>query len=99
MFKGSNAARAKQLAAKRKKPKFALGQVVEDPYGDIGAIDAAFADLQSAEEAGIVDDADAWLKGLEKKPKTPRTGVWYSIVFGDGAGLCGELDLRPARKK
>src|SRR5690349_13690187 len=97
MFKGPNAARAKALAAKKRKPKFALGQVVQDPWGEIGAIDAIYADLSSAEDAGVIDDAKKWLAGLEKRPKTAATGVWYSVVQGEGAGLFGELDLRGVR--
>lgn len=38
-FKGSNAARAKQLAAKKKKPKFALGQISGDGAGLFGELD------------------------------------------------------------
>lgn len=95
-FIGSDAARARALARKPRKPKFALGEVVIDRYGDIAAIDAIFADLQAVEDAGLVDDAAGWRAAQEKKPSTPNTGIWYSLVFGHGAGVGGEQDLKKA---
>jgi hypothetical protein len=95
-FVGSDAARAKALSRKPRAPKFALGAVVMDVYGDIAAIDGIYADLRAAEDAGIVEDAAAWLAEQEKKPKTPVTGIWYTLVFGHGAGLAGEKDLKLA---
>ena len=95
-FIGSDAARARALARKPRKPKFALGQVVIDPHGDIAAIDAIYADLQAVEDAGLVDDAQQWRAQLEKKPKTPSGGIWYSLVYGYGAGIGGESDLKKA---
>ncbi len=92
-LKGTDAKRARALAASVKKPKFALGQLVRDPHGEIGAIDAAYADLAAAEDAGVIDDAKDFLSAQEIRPKTPRTGVWYSLVLGHGSVLCGELDL------
>lgn len=95
-FKGSDASRARALARKPKRPKFALGQVVIDPYGDIAAIDAIYADLQAAEDAGVIDDAREWVRAQDKRPRTPASGIWYSLVFGHGAGLGGERDLKIA---
>ncbi len=62
-FIGSDASRARKLAARPRKPKFALGEVVIDPHGDIGAIDAIYADLLAVEEAGVIDDVKDWLVG------------------------------------
>lgn len=93
-FKGTDAARARALARKIKRPKFGLGQVVIDVHGDVAAIDAIYADLRAAEDAGVIDSA--WLRTQQKRPRTPKTGIWYSLVFGHGAGLAGELDLRRA---
>lgn len=95
-FKGLDASRARALAKKPKRPKFALGQVVIDPYGDIAAIDAIYADLQAAEDAGVIDDVKAWLREQDKRPRTKPNEVWYSVVFGHGAGLGGERDLKIA---
>lgn len=91
-FKGSDAARARALARKIKRPKFALGQVVID----LAAIDAIYADLQAAEDAGVIDDAKAWLRVQQKRPRTKANEVWYSLVFGHGAGLGGQRDLKIA---
>src|SRR5436190_14227302 len=96
-FKGSDAGRARALARKPRRPKFALGQVVVDSYGDVAAIDAIYADIQAAEDAGVITDAREWLAAQEKRPRTPRSGIWYSLVFGHGTGLAGELDLVRAK--
>ena len=95
-FRGSDAGRARSLARRPRKPKFALGDVVIDVYGDIAAIDAVYADMQAVEDAGVIDDANRWLAAQEKRPKTPKSGIWYSLVFGHGAGVAGERDLRRA---
>ena len=90
----SNAVRVRQLSKRPVKPRFALGAKVKEPDGGIGAIDAAYADLEAAIEAGVVDDD--WYGGLDERPRTPKTGVWYSVVLPDGAVLVGELDLTKA---
>lgn len=95
-FVGSDASRARALARKPRKPKFALGDVVIDPHGDIAAIDAIFADMAAVEDAGLVDDAAEWRAAQEKRPKTPTSGIWYSLVYGHGAGIGGERDLKLA---
>jgi hypothetical protein len=95
-FLGSDAARARTLARKPRKPKFALGDVVVDVYGDIAAIDAIYADLQAVEDAGVLNNAAEWLATQQKRPKTPKHGIWYSLVFGHGAGVGGERDLKKA---
>jgi len=96
VFTGSDAARARALSRKPRKPKFALGEVVIDPYGDIAAIDGIFADLRAVEDAGLIDDAADWRAEQDKRPKTPASGIWYSLVFGHGAGIGGERDLKKA---
>lgn len=95
-FVGSDAARAKALSRKPRTPKFAIGVVVMDAYGDIAAVEGIFADLRAVEDAGIVEDAAAWLAKQEKKPKTATNGTWYTLVYGHGAGLAGEKDLKLA---
>lgn len=90
----SNSARVRQLSKKPVKPRFALGARVKEPDGGIGAIDAAFADLDAAIDAGVIDGE--WYDALETRPRTPKTGVWYSVVLDDGAVVAGELDLTKA---
>ena len=96
-FLGGDAPRARALARSPLRPKFALGTVVVDPHGDIGAIDSIYADLRAVEDAGQIGNAAAWRRELEIRPKTPVTGIWYGLVYGHGAGVVGELDLRRAR--
>ena len=79
-----------------RRPKFALGEVVIDASGDIGAIDSIYADLQAVENAGVIGDVASWRRGLDIRPKTPVGGIWYGLVYGHGAGCAGELDLRRA---
>jgi len=90
----SNAVRVRQLSKRPVRPRFALGAKVKEPDGGIGAIDAAFADLEAAIDAGVVDED--WFAGLDDRPRTPKSGVWYSVVLPDGAILAGELDLTKA---
>lgn len=95
-FKGSDAARARALAKARRTPKFTIGEVVLDAFGDIGAIDGIYADLRAVEEAGVIGDAAEWRRGLDVKPRTPVTGIHYSLVYGHGTGIAGERDLKRA---
>src|SRR5438094_10012113 len=95
-FRGSDAPRARALWKARRKPKFALGDVVLDGHGDIAAIDAIFADFQAVDDTGQLGNAADWLRRQKIKPKTPKTGVWYSLVYGFGTGVAGELDLKRA---
>jgi hypothetical protein len=98
MSKSNDAKRAATLSRKPVRPRFALGALVVDPHGSIGAIDAAYVDLTAAEDAAVIDDAKKWLAGLEKRPKTTAKGIWYSVVCETGGNvLVGERDLRPAR--
>ncbi len=93
----SEAKRVTALAKNPVRPRFALGALVIDPHGEVGAIDAAYADLAAAENAGVIEHAKEWLAELEKRPKTPARGVWYSVVCRSGGqALVGEKDLRPA---
>jgi len=72
---------------------------VIDQHGDHGAIDAIYADLVAVADAGLIELPD-WLTRQEIKPQTPRTGIWYSLVYGEGTGVAGELDLkRPPRPR
>src|SRR5688500_16945438 len=91
--KGSNATRARALARSPRRPRFALGALVKDRYGEVGAISAAYADLEAAADGGAIDDPADWLKVQEQRPKTSRKGIWYTVVLGDGEVLCGEDDL------
>jgi len=93
-FIGSDAARARALAKQPRRPKFALGDVVLDVYGDIAAIDGVFADLRAVIDSGAIDND--WIRRQDIKPKTPASGIWYSLVFGHGAGIAGERDLKKA---
>ena len=95
-FRGSDAARARALAKTPRKPKFALGDVLLDAFGDIGAVEAIYADIRAAADAGLIDDVDNWLRRLEVRPKTPKSGIWYALAYGHGQGLAGELDLKRA---
>ena len=92
-FVGSDAPRARALSRRVRKPRFGLGEVMRDGYGDIGAIDGIYADLRAVEDVGLIDDASAWRTAQDKRPKTPANGIWYSLVFGHGAGVAGEQDL------
>jgi hypothetical protein len=92
-----DAARAAALSRKPVRPRFALGALVVDPHGVVGAIDAAYVDLTAAEDALVIDDAKRWLAELEKRPKTTAKGIWYSVVCATGGNvLVGEKDLRQA---
>ena len=94
---GSNRRRVLKLASNARRPKFRLGELVHnplDPDRGAGAIVAIYFDLASAMNAGVI--GSDWYAGLRLRPKTPREGVWYSIVLGKGAILAGEDDLRRA---
>ena len=95
-FTGSDAARARALAGKPRKPKFALGEVVLDAFGDIGAVEAIYADMRAVEDAGLVSDAAEWRKRLAVKAKTSNSGIFYAIACGEGQGVAGEDDLKKA---
>lgn len=98
-LRGSDASRARVLARRVTRPKFALGQVVKDPYDELGVIDAIYADLEAAEDAGVVNDRHEWLRVQEIRPKTKPTEPWYSVILGEGNILCGERDLRRVAAK
>jgi hypothetical protein len=94
---GPNRQRVLKLASRVRRPKFRLGELVHnprDPDRGAGAIDAIYMSLASAINSGVV--RSDWYAGLRLRPKTPRTGVWYSVVLGKGAILAGEDDLRRA---
>jgi hypothetical protein len=96
-LRGPDLARARALAGRVTRARFALGQVVREPHGELGAIDAIYADLLAAEEAGVIDDGAAWLRMQEIRPRTGRRDPWYSVVLANGNALCGERDLRGVR--
>jgi hypothetical protein len=75
---------------KTKRPKFPLGGRVTDVYGFTGHIDAIYKNLQAAIDAAAV--SKDWLGMQERKPKTPRSGTWYSVVSPKGGVLVGEKD-------
>lgn len=96
LLKGRDATRVRQLARNPKVPKYALGQVVLEPrFGFLGAIDAIYADLDAAVDAKVIPNAKEFLDFFEHRPRTPKNGIWYTVVIGDGAELCGEKDIAP----
>jgi hypothetical protein len=100
MSTSSDARRVAALSKKVVRSKFALGALVVDPHDEVGAVDAIYADLTAAEDAGIIDDPKSWLAEQEKKSKTPASGLWYSVVCRTGGNvLVGEKDLKAAKAK
>ena len=94
----SNARRVSALSKKPKRPKFALGTLVIDPHDKVGAITAVYVDLLQATKARIIQRG--WLALQRIRPKTPSTGIWYSVLLrNQGAVLVGEKDLRRAPKR
>jgi hypothetical protein len=86
-----NQKRVRELASRRRRPKFELGQLVREPHGSVGAIDKIFADFES-----VLDDLcfpHDWYELQERRPRTPKSGVWYGVILEDGAVLVGEDDL------
>lgn len=89
---GANVSRLRELKAlRRKDPPFDLGGLVRDPFGNVGRIDVAFADLQAAIDGLAVPQG--WYEKLSYRPKTAPFRRWYSVVLPDGAVLVGEDDL------
>jgi len=92
-----NESRIEQLKARRAAKtgwgsallQFNLGDEVSFP-GYRGIIDAAFADLDSAIAAGLVDPSWYASSGAHQTKPDER---WYSVVTDHGAELCGEQDL------
>ena len=71
---------------------YALGTPVVEPYGESGIVDAVFLTLEAAiAQASIPTD---WYELQEKKPVTPKDGIWYSVVLRKGVVLVGQDDLR-----
>lgn len=88
----TNVERCNQLATRIRAPKFKLGELVREPHGQLGRVDAIFADYQAALDGRSVPKG--WYEGLAKKPKTPKEGCWYCVVLTPaGAVLVGEDDL------
>ena len=83
--------------AKKLRPRFRVGDRVLNAWDDRGKITGVFDGLAAACVHGKIHDVNGWLRGLSKKPKTAKRGVWYSVrPDGGGEMLAGELDLRPA---
>jgi hypothetical protein len=81
----------RELASRRRRPKFELGQLVREPHGSVGAVDKVFADFES-----VLDDPcmpTNWYELQARRPTTPKSGIWYSVILEDGAVLVGEDDL------
>lgn len=78
----------------KKTTRFGLGQRVRDGHGFVGTIDAVFVNLKAAIDCGIVNRE--WLSQQEPRPKTPSSGIWYSIIGRRGAVLGGEKDIAAA---
>lgn|GEM_PF-2957847 len=80
------------------KARFAVGDQVIDEWDERGRVTAVWSSLDDAAVDGEIDDVAEWLRGLEKKSKTPRRAVWYTVRPNTGGSmLAGERDLRPAR--
>ena len=92
--RGPDASRVRELMTRSPKPLFCFGELVRDAHGEIGAIDAIYADLEAALDAGVIDDD--WLDEQQIRPRTKPSETWYSVVLGNGAVLCGERDLTRA---
>lgn len=72
MLKGRDATRVRQLARNPKVPKYALGQVVLEPAGSLGAIDAIYADLDAAVDAKVIPNAKEFLDFFESTGRARR---------------------------
>lgn len=92
---GLNSKRVEELTARVRVPKFKLGQLVREPHGNVGVVDAIFADLyaESDKSCQLRSAVNNWYAIQSIKPKTPKEGVWYSVILHDGAVLAGEDDL------
>jgi len=67
-------------------------ELVRDPkYGRVGRIDVVYADMQAAIDSFAIPPE--WYELQEIPPKTPKNGIWYSVVLTDGAILAGQDDL------
>jgi hypothetical protein len=97
--------RAQALASRTRTPKYRLGARVRTSAGLEGAVDAIFADLEAVFDKGAVSfdrgniqNAEAlWAAMQGSRPKTPKDGVWYSVVLFDERyvmTLAGEDDLQ-----
>jgi hypothetical protein len=75
-----------------KPPKYRPGQKIVEPYGEAGVIDVVYADLEAAIDAFVIKEG--WYETQEKKPKTPKSGIFYGVVISYGACLVGEDDLK-----
>lgn len=96
MTAAPNTARVAHLASHIRTPRYALGQLVREPYGEVGVVDTIYADLEAAHDKGFAGlNADAWYAAQRKRPKTPKTGIWYAVILASGAVLAGEDDLKP----
>lgn len=89
-----NTPRVNQLRERHGMPRFALGAAVRDTHGNVGRVDAVYADLAAAVDSAAV--GRDWYEVQSRRPKTPKESRWYSIVTNDGAILAGEDDLESA---
>ncbi len=91
-----NVARIRALSWRKRAPRYALGQLVREPHGQVGAVDCIFADLEAVEQSSIILDVGRWYEKLSIRPKTLKSGIWYSVVLPGGACVVGEDDLTEA---
>lgn len=91
LVRKTNPERIKELASHPRKPRFLLGALVREPHGSVGAVTDIYADLEAAQDAGMIDDE--WYGAQSIKPRTPKSGIWYGVIIPDGAVLAGEEDL------
>lgn len=79
----------------RRRPKYALGDLLVSQHEFLGFVDVIYADLYAAMDAFAVDEN--WWDVQTIKPSS-KDQIFYGLAApnGKGAVLCGELDVRPA---
>jgi hypothetical protein len=85
--------RAGAIAGRRRSRKmFELGSLVTTRHG-VGAIDAAYVDLQAAIDSFIIPPN--WLAIQQVKPRSsPTDDFWYSVILLEGGSVLeGHDDL------
>ncbi len=79
----------------RRRPKYALGDLLTTKHEFLGFVDVIYADLYAAMDAFAVDEG--WWDALTIKPSS-KDQVFYGLAAPSGKGgtLSGELDVKPA---
>lgn len=78
----------------RRRPKYALGDLLVNQHDFIGHVDVIYADLYAAMDDFAVDEN--WWDIQTIKPSS-KDQVFYGLAAPDGKGaaISGELDVRP----